>query len=68
MKHHPCYWLTLVAALLFSTQAAAASTQFSADMMMKAGGKTSKMRYYQGDQKIRTEMLLCSHLYKLNSH
>jgi outer membrane lipoprotein-sorting protein len=55
MKHHPLYLLTLMAALLFSTQAAA-GTQFSADMVQKAGGETSKMRYYQGDQKMRTEM------------
>ena len=52
MKHHPRYWLTLVAVLLFSSQAVAAGVQFSADMMRKAGGKTSKMRYYQGDQKM----------------
>lgn len=56
MKHHSFYLLTLVAALLFSTQAAAAGKQFSADMVQKSGGETIKMRYYQGDQKMRTEM------------
>ncbi|MFH1079863.1 MAG: DUF4412 domain-containing protein [Pseudomonadota bacterium] len=56
MKHHSLYWLTLMAALLFSTQAVAAGVQFSADMIQKAGGKTNKMRYYQGDQKLRMEM------------
>jgi hypothetical protein len=56
MKHRPFYWLTLLAALLFSTQAVAAGVQFSADMVQNAGGKTSKMRYFQGDQKLRMEM------------
>ncbi len=56
MKHHPLYWLTLVAALLFGSQAVAAGVQFSADMIQNAGGKTSKMRYFQGDQKQRMEM------------
>jgi hypothetical protein len=56
MKHHSLNWLTLLAALLFSTQAVAAGVQFSADMVQNAGGKTSKMRYFQGDQKLRMEM------------
>jgi hypothetical protein len=56
MKHHSLNWPTLLAALLFSTQAVAAGVQFSADMVQNAGGKTSKMRYFQGDQKLRMEM------------
>lgn len=56
MKTRPLSWLALLTGLLLTGPTLAAGTQFSADMVQKAGGQTQTMRYYQGDQKVRTEM------------
>jgi len=55
MNTRVTHWLFLFASLCIGQQAVAAA-QFSADMVQKAGGQTHTMRYYQGDQKMRTEM------------
>lgn len=49
-------WLILFMAMCGGQQAAASGAQFSADMVQKAAGRTHTMRYYRGDQKMRTEM------------
>lgn len=49
-------WLILFMAMCGGQQAAASGAQFSADMVQKAAGRTHTMRYYLGDQKMRTEM------------
>lgn len=56
MKTRTLHWLFLLVATCLSHQALAAGAQFSADMVQKASGQTHTMRYYQGDQKMRTEM------------
>lgn len=56
MKPQTPYWLALVAALFLTRTALGAGAQFSADMVVKAEGQTQTMRYYQGNQKIRTEL------------
>ncbi|MEW6645769.1 MAG: DUF4412 domain-containing protein [Pseudomonadota bacterium] len=56
MKTRTLSWLALLSGLLLAGTAFAAGTQFSADMVQKASGQTQTMRYYQGDQKVRTEM------------
>jgi outer membrane lipoprotein-sorting protein len=56
MNRHSFCLLMLMALLLAAAPSALAGTQFSADMVQKSGGETHRMRYYQGDQKMRTEM------------
>lgn len=56
MDRYPFCLLTLMALLLAAAPPVLAGTQFSADMVQKSGGETHNMRYYQGDQKLRTEM------------
>lgn len=56
MKHRALFRLVLATALLFGVQAWAGGVQFSADMIQTAEGKTSRMRYFQGDNKMRMEM------------
>jgi outer membrane lipoprotein-sorting protein len=56
MNIHTLRWLVLFTAMCGGQQVAAAGAQFAADMVQKAGGRTHTMRYYHGDQKMRTEM------------
>lgn len=56
MKPNAPRWLLLVITLFFGQQATVLAAQFSADMVQTAGGMTQTMRYYMGDQKIRTEV------------
>lgn len=56
MKTRALSWLALLTSLLLTAPVLAAGTQFAADMVQKVGGQTQTLRYYQGDQKMRTEM------------
>ncbi len=55
MKTQFLRWLALAITLAAGQQATAAGTQFAADMVLKAEGQTQVMRYYHGNQKMRTE-------------
>lgn len=55
MKIQFLRWFGLAMAMVVGQQATAAGTQFSADMVLKAEGETQVMRYYHGNQKMRTE-------------
>lgn len=55
MKTQLLRWLGLAITMAIGQQANAAGTQFSADMVLKSEGQTQVMRYYQGNQKMRTE-------------
>lgn len=56
METRALSWLALLTSLLLTAPVLAAGTQFAADMVQKVGGQTQTLRYYQGDQKMRTEM------------
>lgn len=55
MKARTLSWFALLTSLLLTAPVLAAGMQFAADMVQKVGGQTQTMRYYQGDQKMRTE-------------
>ena len=55
MKTQLLRWLSLAVTMAIGQHAIAAGTQFSADMVLKSEGQTQVMRYYQGNQKMRTE-------------
>lgn len=56
MSHHLVYRLLLAASLLLGYWTTASAAQFSADMVQNASGMTQSMRYYMGDQMMRTEI------------